>query len=243
MTDVIDRGLAFVERCATEKDVTPLVEEFRQLIRDFGFDATAGGGWTGVGRQRQHRFYFNDWPADWMELYMREKFFEDDPYVLESLRRMSPFSWQETEKSQQTYQTARGKEIYKIARDYGWREVIGFPLHGPAGYQGLVSVASLKDVSFGPRQRGVLYAMAMSIHDRCRLEQGYGLPPGTLPDFSSREVEVLQWAALGKTDWEIGQLLGITEATAHFHVERAKKKLGVTSRVQAVAMVVLHGLV
>ena len=47
-----------------------------------------------------------------------------------------------------------------------------------------------------------------------RGERRLGLPaldglfaPGTLPDFSSREVEVLQWAALGKTDWEIGQLL------------------------------------
>jgi DNA-binding CsgD family transcriptional regulator len=32
-------------------------------------------------------------------------------------------------------------------------------------------------------------------------------------------------------------------ATAHFHVERAKKKLGVRTRVEAVAVGVLHGII
>ena len=58
-----------------------------------------------------------------------------------------------------------------------------------------------------------------------------------------REVECLQWAALGKTDWEIGELLGVTKATAHFHIEQAKRKLGVKSRVQAVALLLLHGTI
>lgn len=42
---------------------------------------------------------------------------------------------------------------------------------------------------------------------------------------------------------EIGQVLGISEATAHFHVENAKKKLGKSTRTEAVALLVLHGLI
>ena len=30
-----------------------------------------------------------------------------------------------------------------------------------------------------------------------------------------REIECLQWVASGKTDWEIGRVLGIAAATAH----------------------------
>ena len=37
--------------------------------------------------------------------------------------------------------TPRGKEIYAIGRDYGWREVVGIPIHGPAGYQGYAYLA------------------------------------------------------------------------------------------------------
>jgi len=46
----------------------------------------------------------------------------------------------------------------------------------------------------------------------------------------------------GKTDWAIGELLGISKATAHFHIEQAKRKLGVGSRTQAVALLLLHGV-
>jgi DNA-binding CsgD family transcriptional regulator len=49
-----------------------------------------------------------------------------------------------------------------------------------------------------------------------------------------RERECLQWVARGKTDFEIGIILGISARTARFHIENSKRKLGVSSRVQAV---------
>jgi DNA-binding CsgD family transcriptional regulator len=52
----------------------------------------------------------------------------------------------------------------------------------------------------------------------------------------------MQWVAVGKTDWEIAQVLGISSSTAHFHVESAKKKLGLNSRAEAVARLTLYGL-
>jgi len=52
---------------------------------------------------------------------------------------------------------------------------------------------------------------------------------------SPRETECLSWAAAGKTDNEIGAILTISPRTARFHIENAKKKLGVSTRIQAVA--------
>jgi DNA-binding CsgD family transcriptional regulator len=51
---------------------------------------------------------------------------------------------------------------------------------------------------------------------------------------SPREIECLRWAAAGKTDVEIGRILTISPRTTRFHIENAKKKLGVSTRVQAV---------
>jgi LuxR family quorum sensing-dependent transcriptional regulator len=59
---------------------------------------------------------------------------------------------------------------------------------------------------------------------------------------SAREVECLQWAAAGKSDADIAVLVGIRPATAHFHIEQAKRRLGVRSRVEAVAVGVLRGI-
>jgi DNA-binding CsgD family transcriptional regulator len=50
-----------------------------------------------------------------------------------------------------------------------------------------------------------------------------------------RELDCLRWTALGKTDAEIGVILSISARTARFHIENAKRKLGVSTRIQAVA--------
>jgi DNA-binding response OmpR family regulator len=57
-------------------------------------------------------------------------------------------------------------------------------------------------------------------------------PPSKI-DLREREVETLTWAARGKTFWEIGQILGLSKRTVEFHIENARKKLGVATRTQA----------
>lgn len=53
-----------------------------------------------------------------------------------------------------------------------------------------------------------------------------------------RERDALCFVADGKTDWEIAQILGIAEATARFHVDNARRKLGASNRAQAVARLI-----
>jgi len=50
-----------------------------------------------------------------------------------------------------------------------------------------------------------------------------------------REAECLRWVADGKTDIEIGGILKISPRTVRFHINNAKMKLGVSTRIQAVA--------
>lgn len=52
---------------------------------------------------------------------------------------------------------------------------------------------------------------------------------------TSREAEVLAWVARGKTDAQIGQLLGISHRTVDKHLENVFRKLEVSSRAAAVA--------
>ena len=52
---------------------------------------------------------------------------------------------------------------------------------------------------------------------------------------TQRESECLELVAKGKTDAEIGDILDISARTVRFHIGNAKTKLGVTTRIQAVA--------
>lgn len=52
---------------------------------------------------------------------------------------------------------------------------------------------------------------------------------------STREVEVVHWMAQGKSNIEIGMILGVSAGTVKTHAERLYRKLGVQSRAAAVA--------
>ncbi len=60
---------------------------------------------------------------------------------------------------------------------------------------------------------------------------------------SPRELTVLRWMKEGKTNWEIAQILGLSERTVRFHVGGIFEKLDVTSRTQAVARALGAGLI
>lgn len=50
---------------------------------------------------------------------------------------------------------------------------------------------------------------------------------------NDREIETLTWAARGKTSADIAQLIGLSKRTVDFHIENAREKLGVSTRIQA----------
>ncbi|HWR21127.1 MAG TPA: helix-turn-helix transcriptional regulator [Verrucomicrobiae bacterium] len=52
-----------------------------------------------------------------------------------------------------------------------------------------------------------------------------------------REIEVLQWVAQGKTNMEIGSILGLSHRTVQKHLEHVFKKLGVETRIAAATLV------
>ncbi len=60
---------------------------------------------------------------------------------------------------------------------------------------------------------------------------------------TSRELECLQWAAAGKTNWEIGTILGVTQRTVRFHLINAADKLNTSNRYHTVAQAITLGLV
>jgi LuxR family transcriptional regulator, quorum-sensing system regulator BjaR1 len=68
-------------------------------------------------------------------------------------------------------------------------------------------------------------------------------PPSPPPALTPRELDSLSFVAEGKTDWEISVILGVSEATARFHVDNARRKLNAVTRAQAVARLALLRLI
>ncbi|MBX9646319.1 MAG: helix-turn-helix transcriptional regulator [Xanthobacteraceae bacterium] len=56
---------------------------------------------------------------------------------------------------------------------------------------------------------------------------------------SPREAETVSWIALGKSSWETGKVLGISEHTVNDHIESAIRKLRAKNRTEAVTIALL----
>ncbi|MCY1408719.1 Transcriptional activator protein LasR [compost metagenome] len=56
-----------------------------------------------------------------------------------------------------------------------------------------------------------------------------------------KEKDLLIWSALGKSSWEIAQIVGLSESGVNFHFCNIRRKFGVTSRHIALLMALLQG--
>lgn len=62
-------------------------------------------------------------------------------------------------------------------------------------------------------------------------------------NLSNREIEVLKWAAIGKTSWEMSLILEITERTVNFHLSNSAEKMGVKGRCAACSAAIAQGII
>jgi DNA-binding CsgD family transcriptional regulator len=63
-----------------------------------------------------------------------------------------------------------------------------------------------------------------------------------LQSLTDREIQCLCWCADGKTYWESGVILGISERTVSFHMETVRSKLRATTNAHAVTLAFKAGL-
>ncbi|MCK1624020.1 helix-turn-helix domain-containing protein [Bradyrhizobium sp. 160] len=60
---------------------------------------------------------------------------------------------------------------------------------------------------------------------------------------SEREKDCLRWVEEGKSSWEIGVILRVSENTVNFHLKNAMRKLETNSRTHCVAKAIRLGLI
>jgi LuxR family quorum sensing-dependent transcriptional regulator len=84
-----------------------------------------------------------------------------------------------------------------------------------------------------PQNRAAIHLMALYAFDRAAALR---VAPRPRPFLTPRECEVLNWTAVGKTAWEIGEILNIAKRTVNEHARTAACKLGAATRTHAVAL-------
>ena len=178
----------------------------------------------------------SNYPAEWTDHYLREHYERVDPVIVEALTATEPFEWghEFTVKRLSKPQCA----LLDEAAHFGIRCGFTVPVHDSRGPIAAVTFAADERRSAFQRcieqNRSVLQLMAMYFHAHARRRLSINQVIDGV-SLSPRELECLEWAAQGKSAWEIGCLLNISRRTAAFHLDNAKLKFGVRTIRQAVA--------
>ncbi len=212
---------------------------FAEAVATFGFTASAAGAFLQTVSGPGHHFFFQNWPPAWIELYAERNFVAVDYSVAEARRRLAPFTWREAEAERTLSREERA--LWDTANQWGWPDGISVPIHGPGGYFALIAMAG-ETRHLDREARRELHLLSLAVHDRCRQLTRLSPVGEPIARLSPRELECLRWVAAGKTDWEIGKIIGLSQTTVKTHVDQGRRKLAAKSRPQAVARMVLFGL-
>jgi len=213
---------------------------FRETIAPFGFDTFACGELDFDDRQRS-AFYLIDWPDAWRRFYMTSGMIERDPVVEALATHSEPFTWSDL-RADGSLSPAGANTLAKATAFGGWVDGLVVPVTRSGRKVGCVSMVG-RERGMKPEVRAFLSLISVSLHGHVRSLSscnGFPIPPSGLTD---REIECLKLVARGKSDREISRALSIAAATAHEHVENAKRKLNAGSRSEAVAIAASLGIV
>lgn len=223
----------------TAQELTQLITRLSQAL---GFD-TIAQGLQSYSRHNGFRIDSTSVISDeWHAHYVKQAYFQIDPRIHHCARHATPLLWDSTEH----YEHPRAMQMMRETRDFGRQGGIYAPTHSMDGHfsvicVGLRQVPKAEATDVLRHAAPLLPALAAHAHEALlRLLPGGPRPKTVL---TRRERECLQWAAAGKTSWEIGLVLHIAERTVNFHLNNAMAKLSCHSRQHAIATALMQGLI
>lgn len=227
-----------LRRAQSSNDVRSEVEKF---ARRFGFDNFAYSLSVNVPSFKPMHIIINGYPTAWAERYLSLEYFKIDPIVKRARETTLPSIWQDNDPPD-----AGTNEFWEEARASGLSNGLTVSIHDRPGALGIFSVSRDRPIDLDDQALAALIGYVQTFanvlhHTMYRLELAHMLPANVA--LTARESECLKWTAEGKTAWEVGQIMGITERTAVFHINNVMHKLGASNKTQAIVRAVALKLV
>ena len=229
----------FIDDSLAAADIGALVRVFKSALVERGYE------WMACGAIGGHAIYRSglpapavliDYPLDWQRHYFDSDYVSTDPIVSRAPLARVPFAW-----NQLRDLTPVNRRMFNEAKEIGLRNGVAVSIHGPAGE---VFVTSIVTPYAEVRAERDLHAVNLLVNQFHTAYLGLVEPTGPEPVMLTlRERECLLWSARGKSSWDIGIILSISENTVNFHLKNAMAKLEAGSRIMAIVKAIRYGLI
>lgn len=221
-------------------------DEFRSEVVRFaqGMEFDFVSAMTVIDHSLTHSEFINidNMPIGFNGVSTNRSNFRKDPVMQHCKRGAVPIIW-----DQATYVRGGQGDLWEEQAAHGYRTGIAMALHFPEGRHFVLGVdraIRLPEVS-RELTRLVADLQLFAVHAQeaaLRLFVPIAAQPEA-PALTRRELEALNWTMEGKTAWEVGAILGISERTAVLHIQNAMRKLGAINKHQAVLKALHLGLI
>jgi len=230
----LDDTLTFIRDIDRACDPAAVCDVILKAVKPYGFTNVLAGTIPVPGStksQQESNIVLAQWPSGWAERYFSSGYLFVDPAIRRVTSDISPFLWSELDPL--CRKNPMAARVMNEAGDFQLKCGFTVPLVTLEGDIAGFSMAGDR-IELPPRARGMLslvatYAFGHALNLRIQKDEA------TQARITKREREILQWAAAGKTEWEIGKILNISEHTVDKFFRTARVKLRAANRTQAVA--------
>lgn len=229
-----DIAQEFIERCERSEHIDDLVRSFQRALDKLGFKHFACCSHVNPIKPPRRAIMLQNYPDSWVRDYSDMELWDIDPVFLQADRASLPFFWDSP--AFRSSLTGPQQQILAEANHFGIAHGYTVPIHSPyspAAYRASCSVVP-DSVAMDARNYSTVQLMCCYLYDAAMRDVNTKENEIIPPELSRRERQCLELAAQGKSDWVVGKILGISERTVHNHIESAKRRLGVATRVQAI---------
>ncbi len=182
-----------------------------------------------------------NYPDAWKRHYAENSLHRIDPTLHVARRSIAPVDWGRLDR------TSGFDKTFCDARDFGiTNRGLTIPVRGPYGDIGMLSVTrDCSDKEWEVLAAHILpdlQSVAVHMHDTVMRSDVLSRVL-RYPALSKREIEILQWIAAGKSQQDIGDILGISHRTVEVHLRSGREKLYSLTTPQAVGRAIMLGLI
>ena len=232
----------FITASSQAQDDAAVLTSLDTAAKAFGMDCYAISGIPLPNERIDPYFMLNAWPDGWFERYVQQNYVHVDPVIHRTKMSDEAFVWSEALAGKPISRASQ--RVMNEATEFGMMDGYSVPLHSVGGFQAIVTFGARK-VDLSNEQRGALHIISIYAHNRLRnfLAEATDRRAAAAVKVTPREREVILWCSGGKTNWEIGQILGISEKTVQHEIASASRKLNSVNRAQLIAESIRLGII
>lgn len=238
MFDRIDAFVRDVGGVASEDELAGLLQE---ICAEMGFNYFALTHHVDIRQAPQPAIRLHNYPAQWVEYFDEEKLGPSDPVHRASHLTSVGFAWSKL--PHMIHLTPRDRMVLEQAGCNGIGDGFTVPAHVPGESNGSCSFATRTGQPVVAEHLPIAQLVGAFAFEAARRLWRMRAGPSLATQLTDRQRDCVVWAARGKSDWEIAQILGISHETVIQHLKQARERYGVTKRTMLAVSALFDGTI